>query len=66
MSRIDRADLEAKLTEIEEAWGETAATARKGGVLVGLAVVAVIAVAFLWGRRRGRKASAKVEIYRVA
>lgn len=66
MNRVERADLEAKLTEIKEAVGDSAVSAKQGGLLVGLGVVAVIALAYFWGRRKGRKSSAKVEIYRVA
>ncbi len=63
---IERADLEAKLREIEEIVDETKSQAQTTGTaLAVIAVVAVVAV-FLIGRRRGRKkGGARIEIYRV-
>ncbi len=63
---IERADLEAKLREIEEIVDETKSQAQTTGTA--LAVIAVVAVVliFLLGRRRGRRTGgARVEIYRV-
>ena len=63
---VERADLEAKLREIEEIVDETKSQAQTTGTA--LAVIAVIAVVviFLLGRRRGRKkGGARIEIYRV-
>ena len=63
---VERADLEAKLREIEEIVDETKSQAQTTGtVLAVIAVVAVVAI-FLLGRRRGRKkGGARIEIYRV-
>ena len=63
---VERADLEAKLREIEEIVDETKSQAQTTGTA--LAVIAVVAVVliFLLGRRRGRKrGGARIEIYRV-
>ena len=63
---IQRADLEAKLKEIEGIVDETKEQAKNTGVIVAVAVVVVIAAAFLWGRRKGTKAGgARVEVYRL-
>lgn len=64
--RVTRADIEAKLAEIQgemEAEGEKA----KGiGIAVGaVVVVGVVVGAFLWGKRRGKKDRALIEIRRV-
>jgi len=64
--RVTRADIEAKLAEIRgemEAEGEKA----KGVALaVGAAVVVSVVVgAFLWGRRRGKRDRALIEIRRI-
>ena len=67
MSPIERADLEAKLREIEAAVDETAEAAKNTAVIVAVVVVVIIAVAFVFGRRKGRKAGgARVEVYRLS
>lgn len=64
--RIGRDDIEAKLREIR---GEvdSAAQAAKPAMLAvaAVAVVAVVGVAYLLGRRKGKKRSTVVEIVRV-
>ena len=66
MSRIERSDLEAKLGEIQTAVDETAEQAKNATVVIGIAVVVVIALAFLLGRRKGKKhGAARVEVYRL-
>jgi hypothetical protein len=65
-ARITRADLETKLREVTGEANETVEAAKPqlvGGAVAGL-LLAVI-VAYLLGRRRGRKRSAVVEIRRV-
>jgi hypothetical protein len=65
-TRITRGDLEAKLREVSGDVGDTVEAAKPqlfGGAAAGL-LLAVI-VAYLLGRRRGRKRSAIVEIRRV-
>jgi MYXO-CTERM domain-containing protein len=63
---VTRADLEAKLAEIRGVTDDTAEVAEdaaKTGLVV--AAVGVVVVAFLLGRRRGRKKSTIVEVRRV-
>jgi hypothetical protein len=63
---VTRADLEAKLAEIRGVTDDTAEVAEdaaKTGLVV--AGIGVIVVAFLLGRRRGRKKSTIVEVRRV-
>ena len=63
---IERADLEAKLREIEEIVTETKEQARSTATVLVLAAVAIAALMFLFGRRRGKKAGgARVEVYRL-
>jgi hypothetical protein len=65
-AKITRADLETKLREVTGDANETVEAAKPqlvGGAVAGL-LLAVI-VAYLFGRRRGRKRSAVVEIRRV-
>ncbi len=64
--RITRADLEAKLREVRGEVEEKGEAAKSTGLTVALVGVAVVVgVAFLLGRRRGRKRSTVVEIRRV-
>jgi len=64
--RITRADLEAKLREIEAVVDQTRDQARNSGVVIAVTIVTIIAVAYVLGRRRGRSArSARVEIIRL-
>jgi hypothetical protein len=64
--RITREDIEARFRELAGQVDEEVTAARSQLVTVGLAVaVAVVAVAYLAGRRRGRKRSAVIEIVRV-
>lgn len=65
-SRISRDDIEAKLRDIRGEVDSTAAAAKPVGLtLAAVAVVAIVGVAYLFGRRRGRKRSTVVEIRRV-
>ncbi len=64
--RITRADLEAKLREVRGEVEEKGETAKSTGLAVVLvATAAVVGLAFLLGRRRGRRKSTVVEIRRV-
>ncbi len=64
--RINRDDIEAKLREIR---GEVDATTKSALPVViaagAVALVAVVGIAYLWGRRKGSKQSTVVEIRRV-
>lgn len=63
---IERADLEAKLREIEEIVGETKEQAKTAGTAIAVAAVVAVILIFLLGRRRGKKAGgARVEVYRL-
>jgi hypothetical protein len=64
-TRITRDDLEAKLREVSGDVNDTVEAARPqliGGAVAGLLLL--VLVAYLLGRRRGRKRSAIVEIRR--
>ena len=63
---IERADLEAKLREIEEIVDVTKDQARTTGTALAVAAVVAVVLVFLVGRRRGKKAGgARVEVYRL-
>jgi hypothetical protein len=63
---VTRADIEAKLAEIRGVTDETtevAEEAAKTGLVI--AGVGVVVIAFLLGKRRGRKKSTIVEVRRI-
>ena len=63
---VSRADIEAKLREIKGEVDETADSAKPIALAVGIAAaVAIVALAYVMGRRKGRKRSTVVEIRRV-
>jgi hypothetical protein len=63
---IERRDLEAKFRELQGDVEETAQAATSTLVTVGVVVaVGVVAVAFLLGRRKGRRRSTIVEVRRI-
>ena len=62
---LSRHDLEAKARELIDAVDETKASARNLAVLGALAIGAVVAGAFVIGRRRGSRNKTVVEVYRV-
>lgn len=63
---VQRADLEEKLREIQEVVDDTAQGAKNVGVIAGVGVAALLLVIYLVGRRRGKKGSARVEVYRLS
>jgi len=62
--RVEKADLEDKLREIQGSVEETTQAAH-GAVVVAVAVVLVIALFFILGKRKGKKGSARVAVYRL-
>jgi hypothetical protein len=63
---ITRDDIEARFRELNGEVGHEVEAARPQVLTVGAALaVAVIAIAFLAGRRRGRRRSAVVEVRRI-
>jgi len=62
---IDRSDIEAKLRELQGEVEIIGEEAKSYAVTVGLIIlVGVVAVAFVWGRRRGRSNRTIVEVRR--
>ena len=62
---IGRADIEAKLRELQGEVEVIGEEAKSYALIVGMAVVVgVVAIAFIWGRRRGRSNRTIVEVRR--
>lgn len=62
---ISRDDIEAKAREVVGAIEETTGTVRDTAVMAGIAIAVVVAIAFIMGRRRGRRNKTLIEVYRV-
>ncbi|MGH9274330.1 MAG: hypothetical protein ACRDZU_06760 [Acidimicrobiales bacterium] len=63
---IDRGQIEAKLRELQGGVNETKESATSMLITVGaVVVVGVLAVAFLAGRRKGKKRTTVVEVRRI-
>jgi hypothetical protein len=63
---VSRADIEAKLREIKGEVDETTDAAKPIALAVGIAaVVAIVGLAYVMGRRKGRKRTTVVEVRRV-
>ena len=62
---VEKADLEAKLQEIQDVIEETTGSARTTGMAAVLGLILILLVVFLLGRRKGKKGSARVEVYRL-
>lgn len=63
--KIQPSDIEAKAREIQTALDETRQSAQNTAVLAGVAVAVILVLAFFFGRRKGKKSRAVIEIYRV-
>ncbi len=62
---IDRDQILDKARRLEAAINETKESAKNTAVLAGVAVVGVVVLAYLLGRRRNRPGKTLVEVYRV-
>ena len=63
---VERRDLENKLREIEAIVDETTEQAKSTGTAIAVGIAVVIVLAFVLGRRRGKKSGgARVEVYRL-
>lgn len=64
--KVTRADLEAKLTEIDAELSETGEAVKPTALAIGIgAVVVILILAFLVGRRKGERRSTIVEVRRL-
>lgn len=63
--KIQPRDIESKAREIQSALDETKESAQNTAVFAGLAVALFLVVAFVYGRKRGKRSKAVVEVYRV-
>lgn len=62
---ITRADIEAKARQITSAVNDTKESAQNTAVLAGVAVLIVVGISYLMGRRKARAGRAVVEVYRI-
>ena len=62
---ITRADLEAKARQITAAVTETKEGAKNTAAMAGVAVIVLVGLSYLVGRRKARSGRAVVEVYRI-
>jgi hypothetical protein len=63
---ITRADIQAKLTEIDAEINDTTEAAKPAGIAIAVgAVVVVLIVVFVLGRRKGHRKTTIVEVRRI-
>ena len=62
---ITRADIEDKARQITAVVNETKESAKDTTILAGVAVVVIVGIAFLMGRRKARSGKAVVEVYKI-
>lgn len=62
---VQPADIEAKARELQAVMEETKESAQNTAVMAGVAVAVIVALAFVLGRRKGKRSKAVVEVYRV-
>jgi len=62
---VAKNDLEAKLREIQDVIDETAGSAKNTGMAIAIGLVLILLITFLSGRSKGKKGSARVEVYRL-
>ena len=64
--KVTRADLEAKLSEIEAELSDTGEAVKPKAIAIGAgALVLILIVAFVLGRRKGKLATTIVEVRRI-
>jgi hypothetical protein len=62
---VQASDIESKAREIQAALDETRESAQNTAVIAGVVVAVFVLMAFVMGRRRGKRSKAVVEVYRV-
>ena len=62
---ITRADIEERARRITAVVNETKESAQNTTILAGVAVVVIVGVAYLMGRRKTRAGKAVVEVYKI-
>jgi hypothetical protein len=62
---ITRADIEAKAREITAVVNDTKESVQNTAILAGVAVLVVVGISYLMGRRKARSGRAVVEVYRI-
>lgn len=63
--KVTKEDILNKARAVEEAMVSTQETAKTSATWIAAGVVAVVLVAFMLGRRRGKSGGAVVEVYKV-
>ena len=62
---IDREAIEAKARQLEDALSETRESVKSTAMMAAIGVGAIIIVAYVLGRRKGKRAGARIEIHKL-
>ena len=62
---IDRGAIEAKARQLEDALSETRESLKSTAMLATIGVGLVVLIAYLLGRRKGKKSGARIEIHKL-
>jgi hypothetical protein len=62
---ITRADIEAKAREITAVVNDTKESAQNTAIVAGVAILVIVGISYLMGRRKARSGRAVVEVYRI-
>jgi len=62
---IDREAIETKARQLEEALVETRESVKSTAMMAALSVGVVVVIAYLLGRRKGKKGGARIEIHKL-
>ncbi len=62
---IDRDAIEAKARQFEDALSETKESVQSVAMMAAAGVTVIILVAYLLGRRRGKRSGARIEIHKL-
>ncbi len=62
---IDREAIEAKARELEDALTETQESVKSTAMLAAIGVAAIVAIAYVMGRRKGKRSGARIEIHKL-
>ena len=62
---IDREAIEAKARQLEGALVETRESVKSTAMMAALGVGVIVVIAYLLGRRKGKKGGARIEIHKL-
>ena len=62
---VDREAIEAKARELEEALTETQEAVKSTAMMAAIGVAVALVLVYFFGKRKGKKAGARIEIHKL-